>query len=101
MSTPSKHKVFSHTAKKISCCKCGTNLTKVFHATHNSNSMYKIGDNYLCNSTKCTTEHLSSSYDRFENESRNFTTKEEKEIALMRECGTGYVLKQKYGLDLE
>ena len=101
MNTKEKYKVYNHTAKKITCCKCGTNLTKVVQATHNSTSMYRINkDEYLCNATKCTTEHLKSNYDRYQNESRNYTSEEEREIARMREAGTGYILKQKYGLDL-
>ena len=97
-----RNKVYSHTAKKIKCSCCNTALNKVFPHTHNDTSMYKIdNESYLCKSTKCTMDYMSGKFDEFENEAKNYTSAEEKEIAFMRECGTGFILKQKYGLELE
>ena len=98
----SRSKVFEHTASKISCSKCGDKLNKLHSATHNSKAMYKVGDaDYLCASTKCTKDYLAEKFDRYENEGRNYTDSEAREIKFLKESnGAGdWLLKEKYGIE--
>lgn len=85
-------KVFTKTAKLVKCKCCGDKLTHALKETHNSRAFYDLdrGD-YLCNKTKCTTDYLSSRYNRVENDGDN-------ELETMTEAQRElYKLKMKYG----
>ena len=95
-----KYKLFEHTAKKISCVKCGAKMNELNPHTHGSKSMYKTGDKeYLCKSTKCFKGYLNESFQSYENEGDNYTKEEVKEIQSLRALGWNDMLKKKFKLD--
>ena len=96
---PETMKVYEKTAKTIKCVSCGTGMNQLKPHLHNSKSMYQIGKEYLCKSTKCLKGHLNNQYDSYENEGENYTAEEIEDIRLLRAVGMKDMLKKKYGLE--